>query len=389
MAEADFAALARQGMAALREDRATEALELFRQITGAGRGDASVWVAQAYACRALGDSQGAVAAVDQALRLESRNCRALLLKGDHFAALRDRRSAVTFYAAAIKQAPRAPAPDLAEALEHARSFVGETTGGFEPFFRDQLNRRGLPAPEASPRFAQSLDLMAGRTQLYLQQPRCYYFPGLPQIQFAPREATPWLDRVEAAADDIRDELAAVMNAPGAFAPYVEMRENRPNSAQAGMLENPEWSALYLVKDGQHVAENVARFPRTLAALEGAPLTDIAGRAPSVLFSRLEPGAHIPPHTGLVNTRLICHLPVVVPDGCRLRVGSETREWRYGQAWAFDDTIEHEAWNTSDQTRIVLIFDVWKPEIGEVDRELIRGLFSAIETYGGGGEGFGV
>lgn len=386
MAEPDYPALARQGMAALREDRPAEALELFRQITGAGRGDASVWVAQAYACRALGDSEGAVAAVDQALRLDSRNCRALLLKGDHFAALRDRRSAITFYAAAIKQAPKAPAPDLADALAHARAFINETTGGFEAFLTERFAADGLTP---SPRFAQSLDLMAGRAQLYLQQPRFYYFPGLPQIQFAPREATPWLDGVEAATDDIRDELHAIIDAPGAFAPYVELRENRPNSAQAGMLENPEWSALYLIKDGQPVAENFARFPRTLAALKDAPLTDIAGRAPSVLFSRLEPGAHIPPHNGLVNTRLICHLPIIVPDGCRLRVGSETREWRYGKAWAFDDTIEHEAWNTSDQTRIVLIFDVWKPEIGAAERDLIRALFSAIEAYGGGSEGFGV
>ncbi len=386
MPEPDYPALARQGMAALREDRPADALALFRQVTDDGRGDASVWVAQAYACRALGDSQGAVAAVDQALRLDSRNCRALLIKGDHFADLRDRRSAVTFYAAAIKQAPKAPAADLAAALDQARSFVGETTGGFEPFLKARLDAAGLGA---SDRFAQSLDLMAGRSQLYLQQPRFYYFPGLPQVQFAPRASTPWLDRVEAAADDIRDELMAVIDAPGAFAPYVEIRENRPNTDQAGMLENPEWSALYLVKDGAPVADNVARFPKTMAALEGAPLTDIAGRAPSVLFSRLEPGAHIPPHNGLVNTRLICHLPVIVPGGCSLRVGSETREWRYGQAWAFDDTIEHEAWNRSNETRVVLIFDVWKPEITEAERDLIRGLFSAIADYGGGGEGFGV
>ena len=386
MPEPDYPALARQGMAALREDSAAEALALFRQITEAGRGDASVWVAQAYACRALGDSQGAVAAVDQALRLDSRNCRALLLKGDHFADLRDRRSAITFYAAAIKQAPQAPAPDLAAALDHAQTFVADTTGGFEPFLKARFQAAGLAT---SDRFAQSLDLMAGRTQLYLQQPRFYYFPGLPQVQFAPRASTPWLDGVEAAADDIRDELLAVIDAPGAFAPYVELRENRPNTAQAGMLENPEWSALYLVKDGAPVADNVARFPKTMAALEGLPLTDIAGRAPSVLFSRLEPGAHIPPHNGLVNTRLICHLPVIVPGGCSLRVGSETREWRYGQAWAFDDTIEHEAWNRSNETRVVLIFDVWKPEITEAERELIRGLFSAIADYGGSGEGFGV
>ena len=378
----DYPAIARNALAALRAGRAAEARALFEQVVGAGRGDASVWVGLAYACRDTGDGAAALDAADSALRLQPGNPRALLLKGDHFLAAGDRRSAATFYASALRNTPANPAADLQGELARAAREVEALAGGFDAFIADRI-------AEPSPRFRQSLDLLSGRSRLYLQEPRFYYFPGLPQVHYAPREATPFLDQLETAVDDIRDELLAVMAEPDLFTPYVEVRENRPNSRQAGMLENADWSAFYLVKDGRPVEANVGRFPRTMAALEGVPLTDIAGRAPSVLFSRLAPGAHIPAHNGLVNTRLICHLPVICPEGCSFRVGAETRDWAYGQAWAFDDTIEHEAWNRSEEERIILIFDVWKPEITETERAEIRTLFRAIEDYGGGPQSWGV
>ena len=79
--------------------------------------------------------------------------------------------------------------------------------------------------------------------------------------------------------------------------------NRPPNEQAGMLNNPAWSAFYLWKNGEVVAENAARCPRTMQALQDVPLARVPNRSPSILFSLLQPGAHIPPHNGLVNTRL--------------------------------------------------------------------------------------
>jgi aspartyl/asparaginyl beta-hydroxylase (cupin superfamily) len=102
----------------------------------------------------------------------------------------------------------------------------------------------------------------------------------------------------------------------------------------------------------------------------------------VLFSLLRPGAHIPPHCGLVNTRLICHLPLIVPTGCRFRVGNEVREWRKGVTWAFDDTIEHEAWNDSKETRVILLFEIWRPELTAQEREWVTQLFVGIDRYNG-------
>jgi aspartyl/asparaginyl beta-hydroxylase (cupin superfamily) len=90
-----------------------------------------------------------------------------------------------------------------------------------------------------------------------------------------------------------------------------------------------------------------------------------------MFSILQPRTRIPPHTGSSNIRTTIHLPLVVPPGCGFRVGAETREWVEGEAWAFDDTIEHEAWNDSDQVRAILILDGWNPFLTEAEREVSR------------------
>jgi len=84
--------------------------------------------------------------------------------------------------------------------------------------------------------------------------------------------------------------------------------------------------------------------------------------------------------GVTNSRLIVHLPLVVPPQCRFRVGSETREWREGKAWVFDDTIQHEAWNESDVARAILIFDTWHPALNAGERELIRAAVPAVKDY---------
>ena len=78
--------------------------------------------------------------------------------------------------------------------------------------------------------------------------------------------------------------------------------------------------------------------------------------------------------------MICHLPLIVPPGCSLRVGSETREWVEGKAWVFDDSIEHEAWNRSDQTRVILLFEAWRPELSTKERDLVTAMFGAIDGY---------
>jgi aspartyl/asparaginyl beta-hydroxylase (cupin superfamily) len=120
----------------------------------------------------------------------------------------------------------------------------------------------------------------------------------------------------------------------------------------------------------------------MQALADAPLARVKGRSPAVLFSLLRPATRIPPHNGFVNTRLICHLPLIVPRGCRFRVGNDTRVPVEGKAWIFDDTIEHEAWNDSAETRVILLFEIWRPELTVEERRLVSAMFEAIDQHSG-------
>lgn len=382
----DLRLLAQASLDALRRGDAATARDGFTRIVEAGRPDASIWIGLAMARKALGDSAGTLAAIDSALALDPRNLRARILKADHFAEAGDDRAASAFYAAVVRAAPPADQlpPDLRAEIARAEAAGRRYAAAYEASLRARLAEQGFAPDRSSPRFAQALDLMLGRKQVYLQQPKHFYFPELPQIQFYDRAMFPWLDAIEAATDSIRTELLEVMKDHAAFTPYLQSRADRPSADVHGMLDSPDWGAFYLWKDGAVVPENAARCPATMAALEGAPLGHIPGRTPSVLFSLLRPGAHIPPHNGFVNTRLICHLPLIVPDGCSFRVGNEVREWREGQAWLFDDTIEHEAWNRSGETRVILLFDVWRPELSDEERALVAGMFEAIDAYGGGG-----
>jgi aspartyl/asparaginyl beta-hydroxylase (cupin superfamily) len=103
-------------------------------------------------------------------------------------------------------------------------------------------------------------------------------------------------------------------------------------------------------------------------------------APTAMFSVLDPHTKIPPHTGSTNTRLVVHLPLVLPGPARFRVGNVTRPWRMGEAWVFDDTIEHEAWNDADESRAILIFDVWNPLLSDAEKALISAMMTARKAY---------
>lgn len=376
-------ALWRAGGEALRAGDPAGALRAFRQILDGGRGDATIRLGVAVASRRMGDAQGALQALEAVLQDDPRHLRALLMKGEAHAEAGEALAAASFRKAALEVAAdtRDLPADLATEVARARAALGAQTSSFEAHLCGELQRHGLDAPGAR-RVRDSLEMMLGRREIYLQQPTQYYFPELPQIGFYPREDTPWLAPVEAAFADIQAELEAVLADEGVFQPYVEADVTRARLSRGQLLGDPSWSAFYLCKGGEPVAANAARCPRTMAALERTPLCRIPGRTPSILFSLLRPGAHIPPHTGLLNTRLICHLPLVVPPGCSFRVGADTRPWREGEAFAFDDSIEHEAWNRGDSLRVVLIFDVWRPELTALERDLVSVMVRASKSLEG-------
>ena len=378
--------LAEAGTAALQSGDARTARRHFEQIVSSGQANAGAWLALALACNALGDQAAMVPALERALALDPNNIRALVMKGDHLVNTGQARAAIAFYSAAVSVAAqvRALPAGLMPVAKHAEEMYRRINSQLEAHVRARLG--GLAIAEAgSSRFAQSVEILMGRKQRYVQEPRAYFFPELANIQFFPRESFPWLAGLEAATAEIRGELEQLLGEGEGFVPYIRARADAPTRNDHPLLNNDAWSAFFLWKDGAPVPGNAERCPKTLAALADIPLSRIAGRTPSILFSRLAPGAHIPPHTGFLNTRLICHLPVIVPPDCHLRVGNEQREWRAGEAWVFDDTIEHEARNASDRSRVVLIFDIWRPELTAGERDQVAALMVAIDSFGGQGE----
>jgi aspartyl/asparaginyl beta-hydroxylase (cupin superfamily) len=361
--------LLRQGVGALQQGRPAEARGLFEEVTRNSSGNAQAWLLLATACRMEQDSAAEEAAIDRLMAMAPRIVRAHIMKADCRARAGDENAALGFYTSALMLASgeRLP-PELATEVKRAEAAANAIRSGFQQRREEMLSARGFSREKRSARFQQSLELMAGDKQIYFQQPTGYYFPELPQIQYFDTAQFDWVPEVEAATAAIREELAAILSTGlEGFIPYIRSDSNQPRLDENRLLDSKDWSALFLVENGKLFDEVVARCPRTWEAVQRAPLPRIPN-SPTAMFSLLRPGARIAPHTGTHNTRLVCHLPLIVPPGCAFRVGNEVREWEEGKMLIFDDTIEHEAWNKGGEDRVVLIFDIWRPELSEQERE---------------------
>ena len=302
----------------------------------------------------------------------------LLEQGDEYAGKNDTKAAAAYYQAALKIAQQGFDPAMRGRLEAAVTYVRHSAECYKDALRAIVRERADPA--GPDRLQHAVDMLVGERELFLQGPSAFYFPYLANRQFFEREEFGWVATLEAEAPAIKAELEAVLEEGADFQPYVEHDANRPQREFHDLHGDPSWTALYLWKDGQRVEANARRFPRTMAALDRVPMTKIGAKTPAVLFSKLTPGAHIPPHRGMLNCRLIGHLPLIVPEGCWLRVGNETRGWNEGKLLIFDDSFEHEAKNDSSDTRIILIFDLWRPELSDGEKTGISAIFDTIDRF---------
>lgn len=363
---------------ALRAKDFAAAAEQLRALAATLPAGEMPWEMLARAEEGCGNAAGAIAALDRRLALDIRDIGAMLLKARLLEQGGDARGAASFYQAAVNQQAltgACPAP-LQPLLAHAGDFIRRSSG----WFADHLLAH--VSPPASPRVAQALDLLTGRRELYVQQPSVFYFPELPQRQFYDPAEFAWLQPMLGLVPEMQRELAAVEAAGEAgFAPYVSRTATRP-APNNPLLDDPAWSALWFWRGGEVVAENAGRCPATMRALDHAPMPQIPGRSPVAHWSRLRPGAHIAPHHGMLNTRLIVHIPIRTAPGCALRVGNETREWVDGVPLVFDDSFEHEARNAGPDARTVLLFEIWRPEITAAERDSLVEIFAAIESFAG-------
>jgi len=139
----------------------------------------------------------------------------------------------------------------------------------------------------------------------------------------------------------------------------------------------DWDVMLLFERGKRNEENCSLLPKTSAIIESCrSLKSLSGLA---YVSRLAPRTRVEPHRGPTNLRLRCHLGINIPDACGIRVEHYSRTWSEGKCLVFDDSFEHEVWNDSDHERIVLIVDIWHPDLSESEITVIEGLQRYIQA----------
>ena len=369
-----------------RTGRPAEARVLYQRAIAVDPRSKVLWLNLAAACRLLSDTAAESQALDRALALEPRYVAALLQKADLMERLGKPMKAVITFEAALASIPPGEAipQNMAPAVAHAREVVAAHTRALEAFLERELAPiRSKSTPEEQHRYDACQAILLGKRRAYSSLPKEAFFPYLPAIEFFPRELFPWLDILEAATADILAEALTVLRTESAdFAPYINFPPGTPMDEWAPFNHSMDWSVYPILHDGAPIPAHQAACPKTTAVLKRLPLCDVPDYAPGAFFSVLKPRTRLPPHTGTTNTRSIVHLPLIVPPGCRFRVGAETRTWEKGKAWVFDDTIEHDAWNDSDQIRVILIFDIWNPLLTSAERDLVRAMTVARGRFYG-------
>lgn len=369
LAQAD-AAVARGDLAA-----AAQALDAALRETDLGP---TVWLRLVGLRRALRQPRKALDAVHRALAHVPLDFVALTLRAGLLEKLEPQRAGEA-WAEALAQRPEGELPHgMVATVAH-----GETLRDAWIAEREQNFARATAAAveqsdtDQAWKIARFRSNVLRKTRIWHSEPTHYHYPGLTEREYHPRNRFGWLAELEAATDVIRAEMqTAIASSRAELVPYLQYSEHEAMAQWRPLNRNRDWTAVHLLRKGEVVEANAALCPQTMALLAKIDQPHIPGASPNAMFSLLAPQTAIPPHVGVNNTRLLCHLPLVVPDGCWFRVGGETRPWREGEAFVFDDTVEHEAMNPTDVLRVVLIFDLWHPDLDRTEQQAIAALVAA-------------
>ena len=366
-----------------------EALRLCRLATEIDPDSSGEWVNLGAALRASGDEAGAQRALQQALKIEPANRLAALCLAESWEKTGDVDGALLGYFQAIALAQRdgawlsretTPAA-LYPRVQHAVQCIDAGRRAlFEAALAPLVTRFGRSEMRRVEQcLAVYLGEVAARYADPRQKPTFLYFPDLPAVAYPPLELFPWIEALEGATDAIRREVLDVIAAGHGLEPFDDPAQLE--QVVSGAPGDASWDAIFLFRHGRRFDDNCARCPVTLRAIERVPLVRIADHGPEILFSLLRPGAHILPHRGVTNTRVVTHLALIVPRDCAFHVlGEPLREWREGRAFVFDDSFGHEAWNRSDQTRVILMVDTWNPYLSVPERAAVETLVAAIGDF---------
>lgn len=376
-----------EGMAALRAGQADRAIAAFTQATAADPAAGPLWRNLAHAHRLAGDAEGERAALDRALAIDRRDFVAQLRLAQLHQRQGEETQALMAWSGAQQLAGQFPAlaPEIAAELAAGQDYCEGLRARLAEAAEAALAADTARDETEERRVRAFVDQALGRRRVFHNQCAGVFYPFLPEDEYFDRRHFPWFEELEAATPAIQAELRDLLAAPeDLIRPYVRFEDGTPENEWSPLDGSLDWSACFLWEYGEPNHSVLERCPRTAEVLGRLPLARIPGRAPNAFFSVLKPHSKIPPHTGVTNTRAIIHLALEVPPGCGFRVGNETREWVEGRAFAFDDSIEHEAWNASDQRRAVLIIDSWNPHLSAREQDAILRYFAAADSALAGG-----
>jgi aspartate beta-hydroxylase len=376
-------------LAALRTGAAPRALELLQRAIVAAPADAKSHHHLGRVYESTTELAKAAEAEAAAVRLEPAFFVARLCLANCLERLGKREPALVQYKRALDDAQRAgrwldagttPA-SLRPAVTHAVLAVRNGTRQlFDTLFAPLRAQYG---PDSMQRVEQCVRIYLNEEPAVYpdprQRPSFLLFPGLPTSPYLDRTRIDWIESFEAQTRPILAELQQLL-------PSASGRERVfPTDALEalnlrGLDEPPSWNGYYFYRHGERRDDNCSQCPDTARALDALPLCRVREHGPEVLFSVFTAGTHLLPHRGVTNTRVVGHLPLIVPEKCALNVGGEIHEWQAGRVVVFDDTYEHEAWNRSRQTRVVLIFDTWNPYLSQAERAAVTDLVAAIGDF---------
>ena len=342
-----------------------QAASLLELAAQRGR-DSSTLLRLATIRRSVGDLPGAVQAAAAAVELAPRNFVMSLLLGSLREATGAVHAAERAYRMACRVAPLDLSfqPAIARQLERARASV-EAAGHWRKRLFDWQPRSDFSlSPEEDRRLRGFRSNILENLESGPLTPPMFLLPGIRSAKYFDASSFDGIGALEASTDDIRDEFLAIADGLD-FNAAPSSSGNHVMGSRAS--STGKWSMIPLIRNGIVVEEYASRCPLTMALAGGLDQPKLGYISPSLYFSVLEPGSRIAPHSGITNARVIAHLPLVVPDRCGFRVGGETREWEVGRAMVFDDMTTHEAWNNSGETRVVLIADLWRPELSASER----------------------
>ena len=348
-----------------------QAASLLELAAQRGR-DSSTLLRLATIRRSVGDLTGAVQAASAAVELAPRNFVMSLLLGSLREATGAIHAAERAYRMACRVAPLDLSfqPAMAKQIDRARASVEAASRWRKRLFDWHPPTDSGLTPDEDRRLRGFRSNILENLEAGPLTPPLFLLPGIRSKKYFDAPAFPGISGLEAATDDIRDEFFGVAEA---------LDLNLPQSSTGNHIVGSEgsstgkWSMIPLIRNGTMVEEFAARCPLTMALASKLAMPRLGFISPSLYFSVLEPGSRIAPHTGITNARVIAHLPLIVPDRCGFTVGGETREWEVGRAMVFDDMATHEAWNDSSETRVVLIADLWRPELSVAERKGVEEL----------------